>query len=84
MLQKCKISNQRKIDLPKQNLKSYQLLMPFHSCHVISGIHGEGSVFTTLIFLLFWDIVFMNGIPDVFSYPYQVCIAVFSVEPCIT
>ncbi|XP_072038420.1 fanconi-associated nuclease 1-like [Amphiura filiformis] len=35
------------------------------------GVHGEGSVFTTLIFLLFWDIVFMSGIPDAFSYPYQ-------------
>ncbi len=36
------------------------------------GVHGEGTVFSTLIFLLFWDAIFMSGIPDVFSYPYQV------------
>ncbi|XP_071794297.1 fanconi-associated nuclease 1-like [Asterias amurensis] len=35
------------------------------------GVHGEGSTFTTLAFLLFWDIIFMDGIPDAFCYPYQ-------------
>ncbi|KAJ8029230.1 Fanconi-associated nuclease 1 [Holothuria leucospilota] len=34
------------------------------------GKHGEGTTFSTLIFLLFWDEIFMD-IPDVFSYPYQ-------------
>ena len=38
----------------------------------LSGVHGEGSTFTTLAFLLFWDIIFMDGIPDAFCYPYQV------------
>nr|XP_060611765.1 fanconi-associated nuclease 1 isoform X2 [Anolis sagrei ordinatus] len=35
------------------------------------GIHGEGSTFTTLFGLLMWDIIFMDGIPDVFRNAYQ-------------
>ncbi|KAG5839385.1 hypothetical protein ANANG_G00204430 [Anguilla anguilla] len=37
------------------------------------GIHGEGSTFSTLFGLLLWDIIFMEGIPDVFRNPYQAC-----------
>ncbi|XP_077424278.1 fanconi-associated nuclease 1 isoform X2 [Vanacampus margaritifer] len=37
------------------------------------GIHGEGSTFSTLFALLLWDIIFMNGIPDVFRNLYQAC-----------
>uniref|UniRef100_A0A8C4DES9 Fanconi-associated nuclease n=1 Tax=Dicentrarchus labrax TaxID=13489 RepID=A0A8C4DES9_DICLA len=37
------------------------------------GIHGEGSTFSTLFALLLWDIIFMEGIPDVFRNPYQTC-----------
>uniref|UniRef100_A0A3Q2UAY9 Fanconi-associated nuclease n=1 Tax=Fundulus heteroclitus TaxID=8078 RepID=A0A3Q2UAY9_FUNHE len=37
------------------------------------GIHGEGSTFSTLFGLLMWDIIFMEGIPDVFRNPYQAC-----------
>ncbi|KAI4889045.1 hypothetical protein NFI96_023804 [Prochilodus magdalenae] len=37
------------------------------------GIHGEGSTFSTLFGLLMWDIIFMEGIPDVFRTPYQLC-----------
>ncbi|XP_037539505.1 fanconi-associated nuclease 1 [Nematolebias whitei] len=37
------------------------------------GIHGEGSTFSTLFALLMWDIIFMDGIPDVFRNPYQSC-----------
>ncbi|XP_055011919.1 fanconi-associated nuclease 1 isoform X2 [Boleophthalmus pectinirostris] len=37
------------------------------------GIHGEGSTFSTLFALLLWDIIFMQGIPDVFRNPYQTC-----------
>ncbi|XP_028305670.1 fanconi-associated nuclease 1 [Gouania willdenowi] len=37
------------------------------------GIHGEGSTFSTLFALLLWDIIFMDGIPDVFRNPYQPC-----------
>uniref|UniRef100_A0A8C9RZA6 Fanconi-associated nuclease n=1 Tax=Scleropages formosus TaxID=113540 RepID=A0A8C9RZA6_SCLFO len=37
------------------------------------GIHGEGSTFSTLFGLLLWDIVFMEGVPDVFRNPYQTC-----------
>ncbi|CAN9499424.1 unnamed protein product [Ophioblennius macclurei] len=37
------------------------------------GIHGEGSTFSTLFALLMWDIIFMEGIPDVFRNPYQTC-----------
>ncbi|XP_029430623.1 fanconi-associated nuclease 1 isoform X2 [Rhinatrema bivittatum] len=36
------------------------------------GIHGEGSTFSTLYCLLMWDIIFMDGIPDVFRNSYQV------------
>ncbi|XP_063169987.1 fanconi-associated nuclease 1 isoform X2 [Candoia aspera] len=35
------------------------------------GIHGEGSTFTTLYGLLMWDILYMDGIPDVFRNSYQ-------------
>ncbi|XP_041464130.1 fanconi-associated nuclease 1-like isoform X1 [Lytechinus variegatus] len=35
------------------------------------GIHGEGTTYSTLIFVIFWDIVFHPNIPDVFCYPYQ-------------
>ncbi|KFV17541.1 Fanconi-associated nuclease 1, partial [Tauraco erythrolophus] len=36
------------------------------------GIHGEGSTFITLYGILMWDIIFMDGIPDVFRNSYQV------------
>ncbi|NXE09073.1 FAN1 nuclease, partial [Lophotis ruficrista] len=36
------------------------------------GIHGEGSTFMTLYGILMWDIIFMDGIPDVFRNSYQV------------
>ncbi|KAM5291669.1 fanconi-associated nuclease 1 [Ctenodactylus gundi] len=36
------------------------------------GIHGEGSTFSTLYGLLLWDVIFMDGIPDVFRNAYQV------------
>ncbi|KAJ7311273.1 hypothetical protein JRQ81_006887 [Phrynocephalus forsythii] len=35
------------------------------------GIHGEGSTFSTLYGLLMWEVLFMDGIPDVFRSPYQ-------------
>ncbi|NXP50138.1 FAN1 nuclease, partial [Heliornis fulica] len=35
------------------------------------GIHGEGSTFITLYGVLMWDVVFMDGIPDVFRNSYQ-------------
>ncbi|NXP31939.1 FAN1 nuclease, partial [Leiothrix lutea] len=35
------------------------------------GIHGEGSTFLTLYGILMWDIIFMDGIPDVFRNSYQ-------------
>ncbi|KAM3870555.1 fanconi-associated nuclease 1 [Diretmus argenteus] len=37
------------------------------------GMHGEGSTFSTLFGLLLWDIIFIEGIPDVFRNPYQTC-----------
>lgn len=37
------------------------------------GIHGEGSTFSTLCGLLLWDVIFMDGIPDVFRNAYQAC-----------
>ncbi|XP_056621483.1 fanconi-associated nuclease 1 isoform X1 [Triplophysa dalaica] len=37
------------------------------------GIHGEGSTFSALFGLLMWDIIFMDGVPDVFRNPYQSC-----------
>ncbi|KAM7396874.1 hypothetical protein PAMP_019880 [Pampus punctatissimus] len=37
------------------------------------GIHGEGSTFSTLFALLLWDLIFMEGIPDVFRNLYQTC-----------
>ncbi|KAI8508095.1 Fanconi-associated nuclease 1 [Branchiostoma belcheri] len=37
------------------------------------GIHGEGSTYWTLCLLLLWDVVFMEGVADVFRSPYQSC-----------
>nr|XP_057931968.1 fanconi-associated nuclease 1 [Doryrhamphus excisus] len=37
------------------------------------GIHGEGSTFSTLFALLLWDIIFMDGISDVFRNLFQTC-----------
>ncbi|XP_016320959.1 fanconi-associated nuclease 1-like isoform X1 [Sinocyclocheilus anshuiensis] len=37
------------------------------------GIHGEGSTFSSLFGLLMWDIIFIDGVPDVFRNPYQNC-----------
>ncbi|XP_071070502.1 fanconi-associated nuclease 1 isoform X4 [Dasypus novemcinctus] len=35
------------------------------------GIHGEGSTFSTLYGLLLWDVIYAEGIPDVFRNAYQ-------------
>lgn len=48
-------------------------LAHYHQQGFDQGIHGEGSTFSTLFALLLWDIVFMEGIPDVFRNPYQSC-----------
>ena len=37
------------------------------------GVHAEGSTFSTLFALLFWDIIFFHSVPDVFRSQYQVC-----------
>lgn len=49
-------------------------------CDFVLGIHGEGSTFSTLYGLLLWDIIFMDGIPDVFRNAYQVITACFQVS----
>ncbi|XP_064312664.1 fanconi-associated nuclease 1 isoform X1 [Phalacrocorax carbo] len=36
-----------------------------------NSIHGEGSTFITIYGILMWDIIFMDGIPDVFRNSYQ-------------
>ena len=36
------------------------------------GIHGEGSTFNSLFGFLMWDVIFAEGIPDVFRTPFQV------------
>ena len=36
------------------------------------GIHAEGSVVNTIFTILFWDIIYMDDIPDVFRTPHQV------------
>ncbi|KAJ4937878.1 hypothetical protein JOQ06_002508 [Pogonophryne albipinna] len=48
-------------------------LAHYHQQGFDQGIHGEGSTFSTLFGLLLWDIIFMEGIPDVFRNPYQTC-----------
>ncbi|XP_068458237.1 fanconi-associated nuclease 1 [Clinocottus analis] len=48
-------------------------LAHYHQQGFDQGIHGEGSTFSTLFALLFWDIIFMEGIQDVFRNPYQTC-----------
>lgn len=37
------------------------------------GVHAEGSTFSTLFGLMFWDIIF-HSIPDVFRSQYEVCV----------
>lgn len=41
----------------------------------VAGIHGEGATFSALFALLLWDVIFMEGVPDVFRNPYQVTAA---------
>ncbi|KAE8296177.1 Fanconi-associated nuclease 1 [Larimichthys crocea] len=48
-------------------------LAHYHQQGFDQGIHGEGATFSTLFALLLWDIIFMEGIPDVFRNPYQTC-----------
>ena len=36
-----------------------------------SGLHGEGGTFRYLFALFFWDILFSDGVPDVFYNAYQ-------------
>ncbi|MGH0140003.1 UNVERIFIED_CONTAM: hypothetical protein FKN15_021683 [Acipenser sinensis] len=48
-------------------------LAHYHQQGFDQGIHGEGSTFFTLCGLLMWDIIFMDGIADVFRNPYQAC-----------
>uniref|UniRef100_A0A671M733 Fanconi-associated nuclease n=1 Tax=Sinocyclocheilus anshuiensis TaxID=1608454 RepID=A0A671M733_9TELE len=48
-------------------------LVLHHSRFTILCIHGEGSTFSTLFGLLMWDIIFIDGVPDVFRNPYQTC-----------
>ncbi|KAJ3035101.1 hypothetical protein HDV00_004323 [Rhizophlyctis rosea] len=36
------------------------------------GFHSENSIITTLFGVLFWDILFDDSVPGVFSSPYQV------------
>lgn len=42
-----------------------------------NGVHAEGSSYTFIFSLLFWDVIFMD-IDDAFLGPYQVGIAVSS------
>ena len=37
-----------------------------------NGLHAEGSVVNTIFTILFWDILYDDGIPDVFRTPHQV------------
>ncbi|KAM9311867.1 fanconi-associated nuclease 1 [Gastrophryne carolinensis] len=46
-------------------------LAHYRECGYEQGIHGEGSTFSTLYGLLMWDIIFMEGVPDVFRNAYQ-------------
>ncbi|XP_061451989.1 fanconi-associated nuclease 1 isoform X2 [Rhineura floridana] len=49
-----------------------ELALAYYKQHGFDqGIHGEGSTFSTLHGLLMWDIIFMDGIADVFRSPYQ-------------
>ena len=42
------------------------------SCQIVLlGVHGEGSVVRMLFTLLFWDIIFGDGIVDVFCSQFQ-------------
>lgn len=43
----------------------------------VPGIHGEGATFSALFALLLWDVIFMEGVPDVFRNPYQVTAALW-------
>lgn len=52
-----------------QNGKSWFVMCV---CDLALGVHGEGSTFSTLYGLLLWDVIFMDGIPDVFRNAYQV------------
>ncbi|XP_071964488.1 fanconi-associated nuclease 1-like isoform X2 [Antedon mediterranea] len=46
-------------------------LAHYRQCGYNEGVHAEGSAICTLLFLLFWDIVFAEGVPDVFRNIFQ-------------
>lgn len=35
------------------------------------GVHGEGSTLWTVVALLFWDVIYLSDVPDVFLSPFQ-------------
>ncbi|XP_004391375.2 fanconi-associated nuclease 1 [Trichechus manatus latirostris] len=63
----------READAPATVLCSVEeLALAHYRCDGFDqGIHGEGSTFSTLYGLFLWDVIFMNGIPDVFRNAYQ-------------
>ncbi|XP_010598467.2 fanconi-associated nuclease 1 isoform X1 [Loxodonta africana] len=63
----------READVPATVLCSVEeLALAHYRCNGFDqGIHGEGSTFSTLYGLLLWDVIFMDGIPDVFRNAYQ-------------
>lgn len=72
----------------KRTLRRHDILnnqikrVSFSSCDIAVGIHGEGSTFSTLCGLLLWDIIFMDGIPDVFRNAYQVTSSRHHTKAC--
>ena len=51
-----------------------------------NGVHAEGSSYTFIFTLIFWDIIFMD-VDDVFLGPYQVQVKFYSIwysQICLT
>ncbi|KAJ3051552.1 hypothetical protein HK097_007432 [Rhizophlyctis rosea] len=56
----------------EQDVNVEELCLQYYRKDGWKGFHSENSIVTTLFGLLFWDIIFDDSVPGVFSSPYQV------------
>ncbi|KAJ3287239.1 hypothetical protein HK104_008708 [Borealophlyctis nickersoniae] len=55
-----------------ENVHVEELALQYYRRKGWKGLHAENSIVTTLFGLLFWDILFDDTVPAVFSSPHQV------------
>ncbi|XP_014678403.1 PREDICTED: fanconi-associated nuclease 1-like [Priapulus caudatus] len=46
-------------------------IMRYRELGYTEGVHGEGLAFTSLLALLLWDVLYVDGVADAFRGPHQ-------------